>query len=527
MDKTHLRFQTYSLSQACRGPDGRIDRTLVQWLFNLRRKQFDTANRFDVENELDNNGDKALRAWEDFRAEMTQRILIFAERLAVAKANPENDRLLSDYQEIAAIAPYAYPEQLQDEVLLFLGRDIDLSLPRPPDINEGMARRMRAIAALYGRSDSQGESAAIPKKSNAQQLNSDISPAEIAGASLPAEVIPNPISGRQSDRPLKPIGTSPSPQELEPAHQKKSAKASLKRKLPPDPGLEVSTSESGPRDLAGKPTKANPVVRDSRASTAEQQPEKLDISAKSSDNSQKNKHSAPRPGNLESSLAPIARDRENAESSLAESSLAPIARSELEQLRSLVSREERPLKGFSLIQRPESIPEQGESDRAENPLAYRVFSGATSLEESTEEYGDPRQNLARLAKIVSSVKRSPASLSPAKTDEFGDEFGPREDYPTQYLTKKQILEQEGELFNRQLDDPRSAKKAKARLMWQQFYADREWVNLPPTQQDQPDAAKIQRLWKDPGLREGLLRAIATHPQWGLQVTASGVEELEF
>lgn len=522
MDKIYLRFQTYSLSQACRGPDGRIDRTLVQWLFNLRRKQFDTANRFDVENELDNNGDKALRAWEDFRAEMTQRVLIFADRLAVAKANPENDRLLSDYQEIAAIAPYAYPEQLPDEALLFLGRDIDLSLPRPPDINEGMARRMRAIAALYGGSDSEGESAAIPKKSNGQELYSDSSPAKIAGASLPAEVMPNPISGRQSDRPLKPIGTSPSPQDLEPAHQKKSAKDSSKRKLAPDPGLEVSTPESGARDLAGKPTKANPVARDSRASTAEQQPEKLDISAKSSDNSQKKKNSASRPGNLESSLAPIARDRENAESSLALSS-----RSELEQLRSLVSRQERPLKGFSLIQRPESIPEQGESDRAENPLAYRVFSGATSLEESTEEYGDPRQNLARLAKIVSSVKRSRASLSPAKSHEFGDELDPREDYPTQYLTKKQILEQEGELLNRQLDDPRSAKKAEVRFMWQQFYADREWVNLPPKQQDQPDSAKIQRLWKDPGLREGLLRAIATHPQWGLQVTASGVEELEF
>ncbi|NER33528.1 MAG: hypothetical protein F6J93_05585 [Oscillatoria sp. SIO1A7] len=522
MDKTHLRFQTYSLSQACRGPDGRIDRTLVQWLFNLRRKQFDTANRFDVENELDNNGDKALRAWEDFRAEMTQRVLIFAERLAVAKANPENDRLLSDYQEIAAIAPYAYPEQLPDEVLLFLGRDIDLSLPRPPDINEGMARRMSAIAALYGRSDSDGESAAISKKSNGQQLNSDSSPAEIAGASLPAEVIPNPTSGRQSDRPLKPIGTSPASQELEAAHQKKSAKASSKRKLAPDRGLEVSTPESGARDLVGKPTKANPVARDSQPSRREQQPEKLDISAKSSDNSQKKKNSSARLGNAESCLAPIARDRQNAESSL-----APIARSELEQLRSLVSREERPLKGFSLIKRPESIPEQGESDRAENPLAYRVFSGATSLEEPTEEYGDPRQNLARLAKIVSSLKRSPASLSPAKTNEFGDELDPREDYPTQYLTKKQILEQEGELFNRQLDDPRSAKKAEVRLMWQQFYADREWVNLPPTQQNQPDWAKIQRLWSDPGLREGLLRAIATHPQWGLQVTASGVEELEF
>lgn len=478
MDKTHLRFGTYSLSQACRGPDGRIDGTLVQWLFNLRRKQFQTANRFDVENELDNNGDKALRAWEDFRAEMTQRVLKFAERLAVAKANPENDRLLSDYQEIAAIAPYAYPEQVSDEVLLFLAADINLSLPRPPDINEGMARRMSAIAALHPLPGSEGGSAAMSKRSDSQELTRDSSPAEIAGASLPTEV-------------------------------KRIARTAIEQ-------LEASKPESGGSNLVRQPTNPSPLARDFQPSRREQQPEKLDIAAKSSDTSQKNKQSAAAP-EPESSLAVSATRPGNAESSLAVS-----ASRELEQLRSLVSQKEKPPKGFSLIKRPESIPEQGASDRAENPLAYLVLSGASSLEEPTEEYGNPLQNLARLAKMVSSVKRSPPGLAAT------DEAGPRVAYLTKkYLTKKQILEQEAELLIREPDDTLAKKKAEVRLMWQQFYADREWVELPPAEQEQPDPVRIQRLWSDPGLREGLLRAIAAHPQWGLRVTASGVEELEF
>ena len=538
MDKTHLRFQTYSLSQACRGPDGRVDGTLVQWLFNLRRKQFQTANRFDVENELNNNGDKALRAWEDFRAEMTQRVLKFAERLTVAKANPENDRLLSDYQEIAAIAPYAYPEQVPDEVLLFLAPDINLSLPRPPDINEGMARRMSAIAALHPLPGSEGRSAVISKKPDSQELDKDNSfPVEIAEASVPTEVMPNSVSGTVSDRSLTPLGgahqtkpekvdsqTNPisqtaSDRRLTPkgaANQTWPDKTGSEKKLAAGQGLEASRPESGGGDLVSEPINFSPLGRDFQPSRREQQPEQLDIPAKSSGISKQNKHSAGGqsngPANAESSLAVSATRRER------ESSLAVSASRELEHLRSLVSEKEKPPKGFSLIKRPESIPEQGGSDRAENPLAYRVFSGASSLEEPTEEYGDPQQNLARLAKMVSSVKR--ISLGLAATDESG--------YLTKkYLTKKQILEQEAELLSREPEDTLAQKKADVRLMWQQFYADREWIELPSAQQEQPDLVKIQRLWSDPGLREGLRQAIAAHPAWGLRVTASGVEELEF
>ncbi|NER33152.1 MAG: hypothetical protein F6J93_03615 [Oscillatoria sp. SIO1A7] len=332
MDKTHLRFQTHHLSNVCRRPDGRIDKALVLWLFELRRKQFDTANQFDVENELNNDGDKASRAWEDFREEMTQRVLNFSERLAAASANPEHARnFLADREEVAAIAPYAYLEQISDDALFFLAPYIDIHASRPPGINDSICARIKAIA----------------------------------------------INSRQQQESL----------------------------------LTASST---------------------------------------------------RPGDAES-----------------------LAAKEVEQL--------------------QSIPELPDgSDHADNSL------GGAALEEPTEKYGNPQQNLARLAKMVSSVK---VNLSGSDTTEKAGHL----------TTKQQTLALEAELLNRESDDALAQKKAEARLMWQQFYADREWVNLPPTRQQEPDAAKIQRLWSDPGLREGLIRAIDAHPQWGLRITADGLE----
>ena len=349
MDKTHLRFQTHHLSNVCRRPDGRIDKPLVLWLFELRRKQFDTANQFDVENELNNDGDKASRAWESFREEMTQRVINFSERLAAASANPEHARnFLTDCQEIAAIAPYAYPEQISGDALFFLAPYIDLCAERPPGINNGIGARIKAIA----------------------------------------------INSRQEQQ-----------QELDIPSE------SLLTDLP----LTVSATRSA-----------------------------------------------------------------DAES---------LATREVEQ----------------------SIPELPDgSDRADNSLAYRVEGGAASLEEPTEKYGNPQQNLARLAKMVSSVKVDLSGFDATDSDE--------------HLTKQQAIDLEDEPLNCKKDDAPAQKKAEARLMWQQFYADARWVELPPTQQEEPDAAKIQRLWSDPGLRDGLIRAIAAHPQWGLQVTDG---ELDF
>ena len=80
---------------------------------------------------------------------MTQRVLNFSSRLAAASANPQNARnFLEDYQEIAAIAPYAYPEQISNDALFFLSPHIDLCAERPPGINDGMRSRMKAIAQL-------------------------------------------------------------------------------------------------------------------------------------------------------------------------------------------------------------------------------------------------------------------------------------------------------------------------------------------------------------------------------------------
>ncbi|NER39611.1 MAG: hypothetical protein F6J93_37690 [Oscillatoria sp. SIO1A7] len=348
MDKIYLRFQTYRQSEVCRKPDGRIDNALVLWLFELRRSQFDTANQFDVENELNNDGDKASRAWESFREEMTQRVINFSSRLAAARANPQNARnFLADCQEIAAIAPYAYLDQISDDALFFLAPHIDLCAERPPGINNGIEARIKAIA----------------------------------------------INSRQEQQ-----------QELDIPSE------SLLTDLP----LTVSATRSA-----------------------------------------------------------------DAES---------LAAREVGQL--------------------QSMPEQEHfGDRADN------FSGGAALEEPTEKYGNPQQNLARLAKMVSSVK---VNLSGSSATEEADQT-------SGYLTKQQSLALEAELLNRKRDDALAQKKAEARLMWQQFYADREWVNLPLMQQEEPDAAKIQRLWKDPGLREGLIRAIDAHPQWGLRVTDDGVE----